>query len=61
MPRFAPFYPAFLIFLGAVFVACGAFWASWRQTNFNAVAGDLYDPANTRAGLHEVALADLNA
>src|SRR5271156_1422945 len=36
MPRFAPFYPAFLIFLGAVLVACGGFWASWRQTNFNA-------------------------
>lgn len=36
MPRFAPFYPAFLIFLGAVLVACGGFWASWRQTNFDA-------------------------
>jgi hypothetical protein len=36
MPRLAPFYPAFLIFVGAVLVACGGFWASWRQTNFNS-------------------------
>jgi hypothetical protein len=36
MARFASFYPALLIFLGAVLVAGGGFWASWRQTNFNS-------------------------
>src|SRR5712671_5625374 len=35
MERLSPFYPAVLVFLGALFVAAGGFWASWRQSNFN--------------------------
>ncbi|MBQ8101290.1 MULTISPECIES: LapA family protein [unclassified Afipia] len=35
MPRLAPFYPAMVVFVGAVLVALGGFWASWRQSNFN--------------------------
>jgi hypothetical protein len=35
MAKFAPFYPAAFVFVGAVLVAIGGFWASWRQSNFN--------------------------
>jgi hypothetical protein len=31
-----PFAPAFFVFAGAILVAIGGFWASWRQSNFNA-------------------------
>jgi hypothetical protein len=34
--RLAPFYPAVVVFMGAVLVAFGGFWASWRQSNFNS-------------------------
>jgi hypothetical protein len=30
------FAPAILVFLGAVLVALGGFWSSWRQSTFNA-------------------------
>jgi hypothetical protein len=30
------FAPALLVFMGAVLVAAGGFWSSWRQSNFNA-------------------------
>jgi hypothetical protein len=36
MPNLSPFYPALLAFVGALLVAAGGFWASWRQSNFNA-------------------------
>jgi hypothetical protein len=35
MARLSPFFPAMLVFVGALFVAAGGFWASWRQSNFN--------------------------
>jgi hypothetical protein len=35
MAKFAPFYPAAFVFAGALLVAIGGFWASWRQSNFN--------------------------
>jgi hypothetical protein len=35
MARLSPFFPAMLVFIGALFVAAGGFWASWRQSNFN--------------------------
>jgi hypothetical protein len=31
-----PFFPAFVVCAGAILVALGGFWASWRQSNFNA-------------------------
>jgi len=34
--RLAPFFPALVVFLGAILVAAGGFWAAWRQSNFNA-------------------------
>jgi hypothetical protein len=33
--RLSPFFPAMLVFVGALFVAAGGFWTSWRQSNFN--------------------------
>jgi hypothetical protein len=36
MVRLSPFFPAMLVFIGALFVAAGGFWASLRQSNFNA-------------------------
>src|ERR1700730_15416439 len=33
--RLSPFFPAMLVFVGALCVAAGGFWASWRQSNFN--------------------------
>jgi hypothetical protein len=36
MARLAPFYPAMLAFVGALLVAAGGFWASYRQSNFNS-------------------------
>jgi hypothetical protein len=36
MPNLWPFFPAFLVFAGAILVALGSFWAAWRQSNFNA-------------------------
>jgi hypothetical protein len=33
--RVSPFFPAMLVFVGALFVAAGGFWAAWRQSNFN--------------------------
>jgi hypothetical protein len=35
MARLSPFFPAMVVFLGAVAVALGSIWASWRQSNFN--------------------------
>jgi hypothetical protein len=35
MARLSPFFPAMVVFIGALFVAAGGFWASWRQSNFN--------------------------
>ena len=35
LARLSPFFPALLVFVGALFVAAGGFWASWRQSNFN--------------------------
>jgi hypothetical protein len=35
MDRLSPFFPAMLVFFGALFVALGGFWASYRQSNFN--------------------------
>ena len=35
MARLSPFFPALVVFVGAVVVALGGFWASWRQSNFN--------------------------
>jgi hypothetical protein len=35
MEKLAPFYPAMVVFVGAMIVAGGAFWASLRQSNFN--------------------------
>jgi hypothetical protein len=32
----ASYYPALIILFGAIVVAVGGFFASWRQTNFNA-------------------------
>lgn len=34
--RLSPFFPAIVVFIGALFVAGGGFWASLRQSNFNA-------------------------
>jgi len=34
--RLSPFFPAMVVFVGALFVAAGGFWASLRQSNFNA-------------------------
>ena len=34
--RLSPFFPALVVFVGALVVAAGGFWASWRQSNFNA-------------------------
>src|SRR5262249_5148671 len=28
-------FPAMVVLIGALFVAAGGFWASWRQSNFN--------------------------
>lgn len=36
MLRLWPFAPAFVVFLGAILVAGGSFWAGFRQSNFNA-------------------------
>lgn len=36
MARISPFFPAMLVFAGALLVAIGGFWASWRQSNFNS-------------------------
>ncbi len=35
MIKLAPFYPAIVVLIGAIFVAAGGFWASYRQSNFN--------------------------
>jgi hypothetical protein len=35
MEKLSPFYPAMVVFVGALVVAGGAFWASFRQSNFN--------------------------
>jgi hypothetical protein len=35
MARLSPFFPAMVVFAGAVIVAIGGFWASYRQSNFN--------------------------
>jgi hypothetical protein len=35
MAKFQPFYPALLVFVGAMCVAGGGFWQSWRQSNFS--------------------------
>jgi hypothetical protein len=32
----SPYAPAFLIFVGAMIVAAGGFWAATRQANFNS-------------------------
>jgi hypothetical protein len=38
--RIWPFAPAIMIFIGAVIVAFGGFWASFRQSGFNAELQD---------------------
>jgi hypothetical protein len=35
MTRLSPFFPAMVVFVGAVVVAAGGFWASWNQSKFN--------------------------
>jgi hypothetical protein len=35
LARLSPFSPALFVLVGALFVAAGGFWASWRQSNFN--------------------------
>jgi hypothetical protein len=35
MSRLSPFFPAMVVVFGALVVAAGGFWASWRQSNFN--------------------------
>jgi hypothetical protein len=39
----APYYPAMMIFAGAVLVALGGLWAAHRQTNFNATLREKND------------------
>ena len=34
--RLSPFFPAMVVFIGAIFVAAGGFWAAYRQSNFNS-------------------------
>jgi hypothetical protein len=36
MPNLSQFYPALTVFAGALLVALGGFWASYRQSNFTA-------------------------